>query len=355
MAQNKKRLLQAAAGMLIILAAVAVVAAFAVCNSIRNKSANAENAVLVINGEAVSEEEYKLIAEKLCNEVYRMYSTEEVNQKEFWTTEIRGTAPWEYLDKLVKEELIHNYIIKEYAVEYGITEQYTYTELLQYRDRKSDYDAETPDKDRVYGLQDYDDLSYYQNWYSNLETQVVNALIDRMDEVTEEDCRLYYKEHSEEYTYETGVSIIYAEIPEKTSNPRYSEAMAEYLKKSLETDAAISQLAEQYPEVCFEELELNSFYTGEEKNGNYSLRWQAASQMDKGEVYGPYEDNGKQCLIKCVGRTDNGLLEFDEVKGRIQRLLQVQNAGEILAKTEKEAKITSGNISAQEIISKQYT
>ena len=56
------------------------------------------------------------------------------------------------------------------------------------------------------------------------------------------------------------------------------------------------------------------------------------------------------CVMKCVDRTDNGSIEFDEVKSRIERYLQVQDAQKIISGTEEELAIKPGNISPEDII-----
>ena len=46
-----------------------------------------------------------------------------------------------------------------------------------------------------------------------LETQWKNSWIPDNADVTESDCRDYYDEHEDAYTYDTGVTVIYAELP----------------------------------------------------------------------------------------------------------------------------------------------
>ena len=43
------------------------------------------NTVFYIDDNPVSREEYEMLAQENCNQIYMKYSTEEVNSKDFWT------------------------------------------------------------------------------------------------------------------------------------------------------------------------------------------------------------------------------------------------------------------------------
>lgn len=352
MAQNKKRPFPAAAGILVILAALLVLVGIIMWMKWNGKEADAEDAVLRLNNEDISAEEYRMLAEAFSNKVYMQYPTETVNQKNFWEMEIDGVIPWKQLDELVTDELKYNYTLKQYAVELGITDPYTYEELLenQEKENQSRADASESGKEVIYGLKEYDDQSYYQYWYSSLETQVINALINEYINVTEKECKAYYEENKDEYTYETGAEVLYAEIADTGVNPIYAEAMASSVAESMKEGLPVSELAEQYPEATVRELELNSFDTGEEKNGMYAVRWEIASQMAVGEIYGPYEEGDMLCVLKCTGKTEDAVLDYDDVKEKIERNLQIRKAEELIKEKEENMEIMTGNISAENVI-----
>ena len=85
-------------------------------------------------------------------------------------------------------------------------------------------------------------------------------------------------------------------------------------------------------------------------SGVYTYRWQTASQMQEGQIFGPYEDNGMLCIMKCTDRTGDGSLDFAAVKGQIERYLQAGQAQEIIADRMEDAQISPGSISPEEII-----
>ena len=73
------------------------------------------NTVFYIDDNPVSREEYEMLAQENCNQIYMKYSTEEVNSKDFWTTEKDGETPAKQLEEKILEQLKENYTVKEAA------------------------------------------------------------------------------------------------------------------------------------------------------------------------------------------------------------------------------------------------
>lgn len=352
MVRLNRRPFPAAVGMLSILTAVLVLAGCTTGEDSAKENAGAEEVVLYVGDEPVSEAEYKMLAEEYSNQIYMKYTTEQVNREDFWQTEIDGTTPWELLDELVQQELKYNYTLKDLAVEQSVTEDYTYQELMESGEEENTSRSEKLDSEEgiVYGLTDYDEETYYKYWYSNLETQVINALIEDEASVTEDECRAYYEENPGTFSYETGVTVLYAEFPYTEADRQDTETQAWRMEKAMENTDSISELNDAFPDASVQKLALNSLDTQEGMSGIYSYRWQIASQMSKGDTYGPYEDNGMLCVLKCIDRTDNGSVEFDNVKSQIERYLQVQEAQEIISDREEAISVKQGSISPEDII-----
>ena len=352
MVRLNRRPFPAAVGMLIILTAVLILAGCTTGEDSAKENAGAEEVVLYVGDEPVSEAEYKMLAEEYSNQIYMKYTTEQVNSEDFWQTEIDGTTPWELLDELVQQELKYNYTLKDLAVEQSVTEDYTYQELMESGEEENTSRSEKLDSEEgiVYGLTDYDEETYYKYWYSNLETQVINALIEDEASVSEDECRAYYEENPGTFSYETGVTVLYAEFPYTEDDRQDTETQAWRMEKAMENTDSISELNDAFPDASVQKLALNSLDTQEGMSGIYSYRWQIASQMSKGDTYGPYEDNGMLCVLKCIDRTDNGSVEFDNVKSQIERYLQVQEAQEIISDREEAISVKQGSISPEDII-----
>mgnify|MGYP005750636979 FL=1 len=352
MVRLKRRPFPAAVGTISVLTAVLVLAGCAKGNDPAAEKPDSEDAVLYVGDEPVSEAEYRMLAEKYSNQIYMQYTTEQVNSADFWQTETDGTAPWELLDELVQEELQYNYTLKDLAVELSVEEDYTYQELMEDREQENADREETLGSEEgvVYGLTDFDEQTYYEYWYSNLETQVTNALVEKETSVTEEECRAYYDDNPDTFSYEDGVTVLYAEFPYTQDDSAESDVQAQRMKKAMESTDSLSELSEAFPDASLQKLDLNSLDTQEGMSGVYTYRWQTASQMQEGQIFGPYEDNGMLCIMKCTGRTGDGSLDFAAVKGQIERYLQAGQAQEIIADRMEDAQISPGSISPEEII-----
>lgn len=352
MVRFNRRPFPAAVRMVSILTAVLVLAGCTIQKESVKEDTDSEEAVLYIEDEPVSEAEYKLLAEEYRNQVSMQYTTEQVNRDDFWQTKIDGTAPWELLDELVRTQLRYNYTLKKIAVELSVTEDYTYEELLETGKEENDsrFAALDSEDGTVYGLKDFDEQTYYKYWYSNLETQVIKALEKNETDVTDADCRNYYDANPEQFSYENGVTVLYAEIPYTQDSKQESDAQAQSIKTAMESTDSVSVLSDAFPDISLQKLDLNSLNTQEGMSGVYSYRWQTASCMDKGEICGPYEDNGMLCIMKCTDRTDKGKIGYEDVKSRIEQYLKNAEAKKTIEeKTEKTA-VNSGNISPEKII-----
>lgn len=332
------------------------------------KQENQTDAVLYLDDVAVSAEEYAMLAQEYCNDIYRQYSTDQVNSEKFWETEIDGTMPYEQLDALVLEELKYNYALKNLAVEMDLTEDYTYMDLKESLEEENssrtdsleaasedsaEKDTEKDTADVVYGLTEFDLASYYKYWYSDLETQVSNALIKSRVDVSEEDCRKYYDENAEEFTSETAVNVLYAEIPYEYSDEQGAQDLqsaAIQLKHAMEQTDNVEELSAAFGTAVLENLELNSLDTQSGLSSIYAKRWEIASQLNEGEVYGPYEGNGMLCIVKCLTRTENTVSDYENSKAQIERYLQQQKVQEIIEK-EADMEVKEGAKSPKDVIS----
>lgn len=347
----KKRVLTLCVTMAVLIGAAAGCSSG---GSASDEKQNPDETVLYLDGDAVTEDEYTLLASDYRNQVTMQYSTDQVNTDDFWQTEIDGETPVRQLEKLILDQLKYNYAVKHLALEADVIEDYTYDELQKKQENENnERERQIEDDETVYGLTSYDASAYYSYWYSNLETQWKNSWIPGNAHVTESDCRDYYEDHADGYTYNTGVTVIYAELP-YASESEYGEMQntALSLSRALETTDNIEEIEEVFPDIEFEKLELNDFNTQEGMSGVYALRWDKASQLEEGQVTAPYEDNSAVCVMKCISRTENGKLEFDEVKSQIERMLQVQAADQCINETEEQMKVENGGISAESVILK---
>lgn len=320
------------------------------CAGQEKSTQQADDAVLYLGGEAVSEEEYGMLVQEYCNEISMQYTTDEVNSEGFWETQIDGSTPYERLEEIVREKLRYNYALKKLALQMEVVEDYSYEDLVS--SMKEENESREAASEQDYGLTGYDEASYYKYWYSNLETEVTGALIQKEIEIAEEDCRDYYDSNQAEYIYDIGVKILYVEISdsEENQNPalQLKAAMSQEEIDSADALFGIPEFSSE--DISAEELELTSLDTQEGMSGVYTTRWELASQLEEGEVYGPYEDNGSLCIIKCLARTEGGSVDFADVKSQIERYLQTQKAQERIAQEAEGLEIKEGTASEKDLI-----
>lgn len=358
MVRIKKRPFLIAVGILGILTAMLVFVSG--CgkdeNNTKKEDNSAENAVLYIDDDVVSVEEYEMLAKEYCNQIYMNYTTEQVNSKDFWEEEIDGVAPYTQLEDIVLDELKYNYALKQLAVELDVTDDYSYADVMASREEENDSresasGEEASNGEISYGLNSFDEPTYYEYWYSNLETKVTNALIQEKIQVSEKDCRTYFDENEGAFSYDIGVSVLYAEIPYDSEEQRKtaSETAQQFLH-AMENTVSVDELADAFTEASIERLNLNSLDTQEGMSGIYTQRWEVASQLAEGEIYGPYEQNDAFCIIRCISRTENGVLDYESSKPQIERYLQQRAAQGIITRKEEGLDVKDGKISAKDII-----
>lgn len=350
MVRSKRWPFRAAVGMILTVALVLVPGCGKEKQDISEtagESVKAEgDAVLYLDGSAVSVGEYGMLARENSSQVTMQYTTEQVNQADFWETEIDGEAPYTRLAELVEEQLKENYALKDLAVEMDLTEDYTYEDLMDTMEQENEERADTSSDEINYGLSSYDESSYYGYWYSNLETKVTEALIQQDVKVSEKDCEKYYEENPEAFLCEVGVTVLYAEIPAEDDSAWNT---ARQLCAALESGASEEEIKAAL-DVSLEELELSSLDTQVGMSGIYQNRWEIASGLSEGQVYGPYEDQGAVCVMKCLDRRENEPVAFGQVESQIERYLQVQGAQELIEKRIESMKIETGTISEKEAI-----
>ena len=184
---RKKMIPAGFAAMGILIAAMAFVGGCGTQNTDQNDqtnvsvevSAGAENTqadtdvVCYIDGDAVSVEEYVLLAENHKNDILMRYTTEQVNQHV--AVELKGTV------------------------------DYTFEDLKAQMEEKNDAQSDSTDTTDSYGLTAYDISKYYSYWYSNLQTKLMNQMIGNSKDYSDaQDVEAYITEKAEKSVIRPG-------------------------------------------------------------------------------------------------------------------------------------------------------
>lgn len=153
-------------------------------------------------------------------------------------------------------------------------------------------------------------------------------------EFSEDQLRQVYKQNLPLFTYDVGVAVLAAELSPETPGETVEHIL---LRMGEQTDPA--QLAQEFPEGSFYRLEMNSLDTQEGRSGAYAARWEIASQMQEGELSGPFDAGGTQMLLRCLSRTENGTLPFETVRGTMESQLQTAAVQEKIREKAAQAEI----------------
>ena len=115
------------------------------------KADEVQNPVLYLDGDPVSQEEYAMIAQQYKNQIMMKYATDQVNQSDFWTTEIDGETPANALAVIVQDKLQEYYAIKHLAVVEQVTDDYTYADLTAKMEQENASRGDDSNDDTTYG------------------------------------------------------------------------------------------------------------------------------------------------------------------------------------------------------------
>ena len=289
--------------------------------------------VMEINGQEVAKEEYQLVIKRYQAQVKSQYSTEEANQKDFWTTEKDGGAPLAVIMSLAEEDLIQKKTAASMAKEKGIDADMDYTSIKASLEKENTSRSGKEDSGNVtYGLSSYTEGDYYQYVYTELEAQLMEVLKKEQD-ITREELEAAYQESRDAYSYETGVTMLIAET--KSENA----ALLQDAVKSMEEGKSREELTEVFPDISFYELEMNTLDTQEGKSGVYSIRWILASAMREGEISQLVTAGQNSLVMKCLKREDDGVLPFDQIEGTLKSQMQTKKASSVIENEVKKAEV----------------
>ena len=251
---------------------------------------------------------------------------------------------------IVQDKLQEYYAIKHLAVVEQVTDDYTYADLTAKMEQENASRGDDSNDDTTYGLNNFDMSTYYSYWYSNLQTQLTNSLTANSVKASDADCKKYYSEHLTDFTYTDDVQILYAELAQQdTDQVMEAEAKGKELAQAMQKATNEDDL-ENITYADVQALELNSLDTQEGMSGVYRNRWEIAKNLSEGEVYGPYADNGKICVMKCVEKEADGQVAYENVKDQIARYVQMQQVEQMIQDEKDNMQVTAGTISVQDAI-----
>ncbi len=297
----------------------------AVLSSCGTNTVKSDVRVMEINNQSVLKEEYQMIAKSHVAEVTMQYTTDEANQKDFWTTEFTDGKPVDKLISLTKKELTEKKVIAQLAKDAGID---TESDYLSIQSR-----MQTHNEENIYGLTNMEISDYYDYIYTDLKAGLIEYL-KAENPVTEEELRRIYEENKADYTNEVCVDMLVAEMPSETD-----AALFEEISETMAEETDIEALTALYPETDFYTITLSSLDTQEGKTGVYTERWQKASVMEQDTICEPFYADNHILIMRCLKRSEDFTWPFEEVRGILESEVLTANAKAIIQAEIEKAEI----------------
>ena len=284
--------------------------------------------VMKINDQPVTREEYQMVLSSFQSQVQAGYSTEEANSKDFWSSSGGEDSPLDQITELALQKLKEDKVMVSMAEANGINTDMDYDTI------KSDYEADADVRSNrenqtqtVYGPDSLSLASYYDYRYTSLGAELKEALKAKYT-ITEDEQRSRYSQNIDQYTYQTQVSVTVCEMKAETAGVYGVDAIEAALENS-----SLDELEEQFPDAVFYELTLNDLDMQEGRSGVYAARWQAASQLQEGQISDPVQIGENILVMRCTGRQENGSVDFESVKGILESRYQTEMAEEEIEKS----------------------
>lgn len=290
-----------------------------------------EDTLIKINNEEVSKEEFQTLLIKYRANVMSSYTTDQVNQSDFWETAINGEKPVELITEKTLEELTEKKVIKQMAVSEGLIKDFSFETLKEgLIQENQERESNVENNQIIYGKTEYDLETYYEYIYSNIETVLSRQLRSQSD-ITEEAISDYYQQNKEDYYCDEIVSVIDAQSETDTDLQQAAERMKE---------EDLTALQEQYPDIVFSELTLSTIDTQAQKSGVYQNRWETAKTLETGEISEIYTAGSGYGILYCKERKEQEYLSLSQEEDTIRAILQEKSAQETMQKEIRNARIT---------------
>lgn len=254
----------------IIAAAAAVVC---VCAAVAALCYHRDVTVMEVDGLAVSEEEFRLALDENTSIVYNHFSKEYGVQDsaDFWNTEFDGVTPQEYAKELAKANLTDKKCRQKLMLECGIIADAGYSAFRKELKRVNAQRQRTKDNGGViYGPVRYSEKEYDIYCMSNREIELKRRL--EQVQCEEEEIYVWY-EKNRQNLYKIPDTIV---IDADGQQMEFTPPLARH-------DATA------YPEI-----------------------YDAAYRLTEGNETDVELPEGESVHIKCISRTDNGYMSFDD-------------------------------------------
>ena len=273
------------------------------------------NPIVVINGEDISAEEFRLFADANRAKVYdyfkRTYGIDD--GLEFWETEVGGEKPRDKLKELTLERLIDIKIQQQWAKQEGMVANDSYRDFLDRWHAENEARSKAVQNNQIiYGPQRYDEMGYYVYEFSNMIESLKRHLAETIYKPDDRQIQQYYDEQQNKFAEKTAatVQILYISHRDQKGKPLMEEAQR-LLADGMPFEEVINGLAAQPAQVQFGEQRIGGKSDDPEMN---ALLEEVVSYLEIGQRSDFIEYDDGWIAIKCLDKTEGRIRPLEEVR-----------------------------------------
>ena len=262
----------------------------------------------------------------------------------FWETKYGGQTPREFLEKLARDDLVHNMVLIQEARKRGIDTPAVYRDLEDEREAWNE-----PTDEIVYGPKTLGPAEYNSYRITGIRDELKTALLGNELAPTVAQLRAAYNSLDDGMkiapTFVNGIRFYWDE--DAGSDDAIRSMLQQGIENGTPAEELVETLSDTIPGLAQEEFDMNSRYVSKEDPYQQELA-SMLQKADKGSfVTGPEEipnPEGKPELFYITSKEGGHVMPFEEAPG-LGRNKWINDQYEIfMQKKVKEARVTLFNM-----------
>lgn len=316
------------------------------CNS-QSTNMNADT-IATVNGEPIAKGEFEIFINTNTSKAHQLLAKDNPSYTDL---ELRNKT-WELAWKDVLEAKAYQILAKEA----GLMEDISYHAFLQEMEKENNQRKQAYDAGKiVYGLVEYDEVSYQSYRQSNLILDLQEELAKTKLEVSEEEIRNYYDniEYHEEIPTIYTVDILtfpYEIDPEHYEDSRnQAQAQCQLAYEKLCSGQNLDELQTQFSESLLETKE----YSTNVKPDQIQTQWQIYQLLPtllEGDYSAPIEANGGFSILQMKSSRQELGKDYEDMDTRIRLKLQEEKFNQYFSEYQQTLSIEILSSELKEVI-----
>jgi len=278
--------------------------------------------VALVNEESISKQEFELIVNKNRNDVID-YFTNKYNvqyDKNFWTTDLDGEQPAEFLKEKALHECVRIKIQQMLARDKGIVRDISYSALLDEMNKENKKRKQAVQSKRIiYEPLEFDEQNFLYYQLDKIIFEIKAVFVGDIFDVSESNLKQFYDNNKDDLFKEKEfikirqISISVKNEEKKKFAERYADAKNDLnqVKRALETDRDSSELLSR-DNVVIQDFVFDESTPFIDEKINYKLI-QTALGLKPGKISEIIEHETGPFIIKCLTRQEGQYFPYEQV------------------------------------------